>query len=269
MYSYFSDLHVDLLAKGLLEPGEQRLGQTVGTYLPWWALGFINETYLVIATDRRLILVEHRMAWFHQAQRLHSVQSVPWQGVQETRVKGLFGKKLLVNGQGQNGPVRKKLRISNALFGLLAPMRNNLAGAKAVAAGFQAARGLPAAPSPYAAQLPQSAQAAPALPPAQPYAQPQAYPQAQPQAHAPPQDYALQQVQAQAYAQPYGQPAAPVPAAPPVQAYPEAPATQPTPMPAFNAPGYASVPPTSAAPQASQRGIAPLPPRVGPRPPMT
>ena len=50
----------------------------------------------------------------------------------------------------------------------------------------------------------------------------------------------------------------------------EAPATQPNPVPAFNAPGYASVaPPASAAPKPSQRGIAPMPPRVGPRPPMT
>jgi hypothetical protein len=268
MYSYFSDLHVDLLAQALLEPGEQRIGQTVGTYLPWWALGFINETYLVIATDRRLILVEHRMAWFHQAQRLHSVQSLPWPGIQETRVKGLFGKKLVVSGQGQNGPVSKKLRIPNTLFGLLAPMRNNVAGARAVATGFQNTRGLAAAPSPYAAQLPQQSYAAPALPAAQPYAppaqpqsfaQPQAY--AQPQVYAqPPQDYALQQVQAQAYAQQ---------AAPQAQPIPEAPATQPNPVPAFNAPGYASVPPASAAPKPSQRGVAPLPPRVGPRPPMT
>jgi hypothetical protein len=180
MYSYFSDLHVDLLAQALLQPGEQRIGQTVGRYVPWWALGFVNETYLVIATDRRVILVEHRMAWLHQAVKLHSVQSVPWQGVQETRVAGIFGKKLIVRGQGQNGPVTKKLRIPSPLFGLLAPMRNNVAGARAVAAGFQATRGLAAAPA--YAPLPQASYAAPAqvpqLPAPQAYAQPAPYSQA-------------------------------------------------------------------------------------------
>jgi hypothetical protein len=250
MYSYFSELHVDLLARALLEPGEQRIGQTVGRYVPWWALGFVNETYLVIATDRRVILVEHRMAWLHQAVKLHSVQSVPWQGVQETRVSGIFGKKLTVRGQGQTGPITKKMRIPNPLFGLLAPMRNNVAGARAVAAGFQASRGLAAAPA--YAPLPQASYAAapqlpaaPAVPlgyePQQPHAQPAAAPYSQP-----PQAYAQQT--------PYSQ----------------APQTQPTPMPAFNAPGYASVPPASAAaPAAPQRGIAPTPPRAFARPPQT
>ncbi len=248
MYSYFSELHVDLLAKALLEPGEQRIGQTVGRYVPWWALGFVNETYLVIATDRRVILVEHRMAWLHQAVKLHSVQSVPWQGVQETRVSGIFGKKLTVRGQGQNGPVTKKMRIPNPLFGLLAPMRNNVAGARAVAAGFQASRGLQAAPA--YAPLPQAAYAAPQLTaPATPYAQPEAAPYSQP-----PQAYASQPPQAYAQPAPYSQ----------------APQTQPTAMPAFNAPGYASVPPSAAAPSVPpQRGIAPTPPRPFVRPPQS
>ena len=241
MYSYFSDLHVDLLAQALLEPGEQRIGQTVGRYVPWWAFGFVNETTLVIATDRRLIFVEHRMAWLHQAVKLHSVHSVPWHGVQETRVAGLFGKKLVVRGQGQNGPVAKKLGIPNPLFGLLAPMSNNVAGARAVASGFQASRGLAAAPA--YAPLPQASYAAtpqaPALPAPQAYA-PQAY---APQAYAP-----------QAYGQPAGY-------ADPSQAYAQPP---PAPVPAFNAPGYTSVPPSAAAPL----GIAPTPPRMsaGPRP---
>jgi hypothetical protein len=181
------------------------------------------------------------MAWLHQAVKLHSVHSVPWHGVQETRVAGLFGKKLVVRGQGQNGPVAKKLGIPNPLFGLLAPMRNNVAGARAVASGFQASRGLAAAPA--YAPLPQASYAAtpqaPALPAPQAYA-PQAY---APQAYAP-----------QAYGQPAGY-------ADPSQAYAQPP---PAPVPAFNAPGYTSVPPSAAAPL----GIAPTPPRMsaGPRP---
>jgi hypothetical protein len=258
MYSYFSDLHVDLLAQALLEPGEQRIGQTVGRYVPWWALGWVNETYLVIATDRRVILIEHRMAWFHQAVRLHSVQSLPWQQVQETRLSGIFGKKLTVKGQGQNGPVTKKLRIPNPLFGLLAPMRNNVGGARAVAAGFQTTRVFGAAPA--VATLPSTPYAAAPqlLPP--PVVQAQAYPQQQyaqlpySQQPQPPQAYSQAPETQQGYAQP--------------AAYPLAPDTQRQPIPAFNAPGYASVPPAaSAAPAAPRQGIAPTPPRPSARPP--
>jgi hypothetical protein len=163
MYSYFTELHVDLLAQALLQPGERRVGVTVGRYVPWWGLGWVNETYLVIATDRRIILVGHKMAWLHQAMKLTSVESLAWGGVQEARVTGVFGKKLRVRGQGLHRPFARKLRIPNPFFGLLAPMARNVEGARAVAQAHQASRGLPVAPAPQ-----------PALPPAQPvYAQPQ------------------------------------------------------------------------------------------------
>ena len=48
---YFSDLHVQLLAKGILNPGEQLVGQTVTTYMPGWAFGLIRRTYLVLALN--------------------------------------------------------------------------------------------------------------------------------------------------------------------------------------------------------------------------
>ena len=117
---------------------------------------------------------------------------------------------------------------------------------RAIAAGFQASRGLTAAP--VHAALPQASYAAaqtPMLPPAQAYEAPQAaapdplppQPQAQ-QAYAqPPQSYAQQAPYSAPQTQPTGMPA---------------------PMPAFNAPGYASVPPAAAAPAAArQRGIRP------------
>lgn len=235
MYSYFSELHVDLLSKALLEPGEQRLGQAVGRYVPWWALGFVNETYLVIATDRRLILVEHRMAWLHQATKLHAVVSLPWSGVTEARVTGLFGKSLRIKGQGQHKPVARKLRIPSPLFGLLAPIRNNVAGARAVSKAFQVTRGLPAA----------AAHAS--LPPA-------------------PQPHLTPPMTAYAAQAPQLPPPAPVPAfnapgyssVPPASAYPQHAQTQ----------GYASaIAPTPtrsaypAPPSAGPAGIAPTPPR--------
>ena len=148
MYSYFTELHVDLLAQALLQPGERRVGATVGRYVPWWGLGWVNETYLVIATDRRIILVGHKMAWLHQATKLTSVESLAWQGVQEARVTGIFGKKLRLRGQGLHRPFARKLRIPNPFFGLLAPMARNVEGARTVAQAYQASRGLPVAPLP-------------------------------------------------------------------------------------------------------------------------
>ena len=172
MYSYFTELHVDLLAQALLQPGERRVGATVGRYVPWWGLGWVNETYLVIATDRRIILVGHKMAWLHQATKLTSVESLAWQGVQEARVTGIFGKKLRLRGQGLHRPFARKLRIPNPFFGLLAPMARNVEGARTVAQAYQASRGLPVAP----------------LPPVQPALEappPELAPIAAPQAHLP------------------------------------------------------------------------------------
>jgi len=247
---------VDLLSHALLQPGEQRVGQTVVKYMPWWAFGFINKTYLVLATTQRIILVEHRMAWFHQAVRLHSVESIPRASLQEARVTGLFNKKLRVRGQSQTGPVALKAVIPNAFFGLLAPMRGNMAGARAVEAAFAA----PAfAPQPPIQALPPAPQPAYALPPPAPqYAQPPygptqpsmgAIPFAQPPVP-PPAD-------ARAYAQYQQQAGAPSPSIPPQ-----------------NAPGYQSSPPPPVEPLRSSHpgatfyspaGHAPPPPNNLPR----
>jgi hypothetical protein len=251
MYSYFSDLHVDLLSQALLQPGEQRLGQTVVRFVPWWGFGFINKTYLVLATDRRLILLDHRMAWFHQSTRLHAVESLPRASVQEARVTGLFRKKLRVRAQGQSGPVAFKADIPNALFGLLAPMRGNMAGARAVAAAFAG----PALSAPPAFHALPPAPAAPPVQP-QPYMQPaQGVPSFAPPAYAAPPHadapaYAQQQ---QAYAQSY----------PPPQPQ------QQQAIPPQNAPGYYSVPPPSVAPQQAMSPNAAFfgPPSHSPPPP--
>jgi hypothetical protein len=230
MYAYFSDLHVDLLARGVLEPDEQLVGKTVTKYMPWWAFGFINRTYLVLATDKRVVLLDHRMAWFHQAQALKSVESIPWQNVQDLRVKGLFlQKKLALKGQTQAGPLSIAMKIPNQLFGLLAPMRGNMAGARQIASAFQGTRQM-------------GAHAAPAsLPPA--YAPPGVFaPSQPPQAYEPPPSAAPPQS--------YG--------APP-QAY-----AAPPQLPAQNAPGYSSIPPVP--PPLPQRSVAPIPPPPGYKP---
>ena len=132
---FFSDLHVQLLSRGILNPGEQLLGQTVTGYMPWWAFGFIRRQYLVLATDQRLILVDHRYSFIQPTtQRLHGIDSLSWSNVQEAKVTGLFlKKKLKVRGMGERGPIALKMVISNTLFGLLAPMKNNMQGARTVA----------------------------------------------------------------------------------------------------------------------------------------
>src|SRR5262249_34024477 len=98
-------------------------------------------------TDQRVIVMEHRVVWLHQALRLDAVESIPWANVQELRMKGIFAKKLRLRAQGERGPKRLDMKVPNAFFGLLAPMRNNMAGARSVANAFQSRRGLPGAPA--------------------------------------------------------------------------------------------------------------------------
>jgi hypothetical protein len=155
---FFSDLHVQLVSKGILQPGEQLVGQTVTSYMPWWACGLIRRKHLVLATDQRLILVEHRFGFFPADFKLHAVDSIPWSQVQELKVKGLFmKKKLRIKGNGERGPVNLTADIPNTLFGLLAPMKNNMAGARSIAAAAQGAMALgPASQIPQLQQGPYS-----------------------------------------------------------------------------------------------------------------
>lgn len=157
---YFSDLHVQLISKAILNPGEQLVGQTVTGYTPWWAFGLIRRKHLVLATDQRLIIVDHRFGFFPADFKLHSVDSLPWAQVEELKVKGLFlKKKLRIKGMGERGPVAITAKIPNAFFGLLAPMRENMQGARNVAAAFQGAAQLAPASNGYAQlQQPQQPQ---------------------------------------------------------------------------------------------------------------
>jgi hypothetical protein len=213
---FFSDLHVQLLSRGILNPGEQLVGQTVTSYMPWWAFGFIRRQYLVLATDQRLILVDHRFSFLQPlVQRLHQVDSMPWSNVQEAKVTGLFlKKKLRVRGNGERGPIALKMVISNALFGLLAPMKNNMQGARTIAAAAQSRLGggapqLGAAPQYGAAPIsyqppPQQLQQGYSQPPAAYGAPPM------PQINAP--GYAsVPPAAPQQFQQQYGAPPAPVP----------------------------------------------------------
>lgn len=204
---FFSDLHVQLLSRGILNPGEQLLGQTVTGYMPWWAFGFIRRQYLVLATDQRLILVDHRYSFIQPTtQRLHAIDSLTWSNVQEAKVTGLFmKKKLKVRGIGERGPIALKMVISNTLFGLLAPMKNNMQGARTIAS--VAVQSMQAGGAPALGPAQQQYGAPPSFQPAQ-LQQPSYPPQG---AYAPP----MPQINAPGYAS--VPPAAPQYGAPPQQ----------------------------------------------------
>ena len=233
---YFSDLHVRIMSRGILNPDEQLVGQTVTSYMPWWAFGFIRRQYLVLATNQRLILVDYRFSVLQPfVQRLHQVDSIAWSNVQELKVKGLFlKKKLSVRGMGERGPISLAMPIPNGFFGLLAPMDNNLTHARTLASGFQQrqAPALPQAPV-HAAPAPMPYAAAAPMP----YAAPAPTPYAAPAPAPAPTPYAAP---------------APMSYAPPPQfAAPNLPSIPPQ-----NAPGYASVPPP---PPPGRYGVAPGP----------
>lgn len=171
---FFSDLHVQILARGLLQPGEQLVGQTVTDYMPWWAFGLIRRQHLVLATDQRIVILDHRYDLLKVNQVLHTVESLPWSGIAHAKVTGVFKKKLKIRGMNEQGrQIDISAKIPNSFLPSGTTMKNNMLGAKSVAAAFQS-RGQGGAPAlgmpqhvSYAppAQLPQGAygQAMPAV----------------------------------------------------------------------------------------------------------
>ncbi len=133
---FFSELHVQILARGVLEPGEQLVGQAVTDYTPVWAFGLIRRQHLVLATNHRIIILDHRYNIFKVNQVLHSVESLPLSGVAHAKVTGfLLAKKLKVRGMNDRG---QQIDISAKLpRSLFAPMKDNLKGARNIEAAFQ------------------------------------------------------------------------------------------------------------------------------------
>jgi hypothetical protein len=149
----YSDAYIETIARAHLQPGEQIIGRAAGIHRPWYTLGVMLfwKNYLVIATNQRLLLAEHRRGLLYD--RLEAVHSVPWNQVANAKVSGLLKKKLnLAFGQ-------KKIKLN--LPGFLGPMPKNVLGAKAVASTWQQAKALgagqqhaslpPGAPQHYAA----------------------------------------------------------------------------------------------------------------------
>ncbi len=173
---YFTDTHVQIVSKGVLEPGEQLVSRSVVVDAPWYTFGMwlFHKTYLVLATNQRLVMVEHSRDFFNRGMKTDKVHSVPWSQVQEMKVKGLLAKKLRIVAQSNMRHFKAKMKIPNTFFGLLAPIQDNVQNARVLEQQFSSMRSLP--PGPAAAQYGSLPPAAPQM--AQPgYGQMQQLPQ--------------------------------------------------------------------------------------------
>ncbi len=164
---YFSDLHVQILARGILNPGETVVGQTVTSYMPWWAFGLIRRQHLVIATDQRVVVFDHRYDLLKVNQILVGVDSVPWGSVQHVKVSGFLKKKLKLRGTSDAGKaIDISAKIPASFLPWASTMKNNMEGAKGVLAAHSSRGQLGAGPAPY------NALTAGNTGPAQPYGAP-------------------------------------------------------------------------------------------------
>lgn len=142
MALFFSDLYVDTVAKGLLQPGEQVLHRVSASHAPWWTMGIpmLSSQYLVLATSQRLVLVRHKKGFF-TGDRMESVDTLPWNQVSEVKVSGFLAKKTMrVKAQGAAGPVDLSLGMTGGMF----EIPRNVDDGKAIAQRFGQMKALPA-----------------------------------------------------------------------------------------------------------------------------
>jgi len=141
MSLFFSDLYVNTVAKGLLQPDEQVLHRVSASHAPWWSMGIptFQNQYLVLATNQRLLLVKHKKGFF-TGDRMESVDTLPWQSVSQVQMSGFFAKKKFrVAGDGSTGKVDLALKVSGGMF----EIPKNLDDGKAIATRFSQMKALP------------------------------------------------------------------------------------------------------------------------------
>lgn len=137
MALFFNQLYVDTLSKALLSPGEQLVASASGTHAPWWTMGIpqLGSQYLVLATDRRAVLVRHKRGWI-TGDRMEEVKSVAWNQVQNCKMSGLFAaKKLDIKG----GDISLTLSVR----GGFAQPAGNIEGTKKLVDTWQRTKALP------------------------------------------------------------------------------------------------------------------------------
>jgi hypothetical protein len=136
----YSDVYVSILAKGLLQPGEQFLGACAVSHQPFWSLGmpFFRHSYLLVATSHRLVAVDHRKGLVYD--RLDRADSYAWGDVTALKLSGVFTKKIAVKDRSGRTVVKGKVG------GFLGPMPNNAAAARTLAQTWEHQRRLSAPP---------------------------------------------------------------------------------------------------------------------------
>lgn len=134
----YSDLHLQILARGLLDPGEHLTGHAVAVRTPWYGLGLLSKQYLLVSTDRRLLVLEHERSFLYATFVITKVESHAWADVEELQLRGLFGGKLRLVARTASAVSKLVMRIP-AWF---AAVRDNGRSMRAVVATFQAQRAL-------------------------------------------------------------------------------------------------------------------------------
>lgn len=139
----FNPQYVDTLAKAYA-PQETVVASSAGVHKPIWALGmpFFFKTYLFIATDRRLLVVEHRRGLMYD--RIEKVERFAWSEIASAKVAGLLLKKTL-----KLTFTTGRAALSAVLPGMLfAPLAKAKAGATALVDTWQQRKALPSSPAP-------------------------------------------------------------------------------------------------------------------------
>jgi len=138
----FNQQYIDTLASAHA-PGETVVGATAGVHKPVWALGvpFFFKTYLFIATERSLVLIEHRRGLLYD--RVESATRFAWSEVTEAKVSGLLLKKKLQLTFSNGHPA-----VKAQLPGLLGPIAKAKPAAKTLVETWQRGKALPSTPAP-------------------------------------------------------------------------------------------------------------------------
>jgi hypothetical protein len=119
----FTDAHALSLVQPHLFPGEQLLHRSRGVERPFWTVlfpkigAFFHRFYLVVATNQRLLLVQH--GGLFSGYKAKQVLAFTWSELNDMKLGwGIFEKKLSVSSSAKN--VKKNIALPRFW------MKNNL-----------------------------------------------------------------------------------------------------------------------------------------------
>ncbi len=138
MSMYYSDLYVNTVAKGLLETGETLTARSSAKVQPWWSfkLPMLGASYLILATDRRVVFIKHRKGWI-TGYRMEEINFIPWTNIDEIKIKGFLAKKkLLVRAERKT----LNMKVQGGFF----EIKDNIKSLGAIADSWKQRKALPA-----------------------------------------------------------------------------------------------------------------------------